>query len=111
MKLRGFILIMLSFLLISCEKVEQIPLEELPIYGVGPNSHTFYTGSDKKFHYFTWKLGEDTGTYKVSGAELKLDNPFPKGSDRAFIYKTAEGKIGVGMSPYNPHVKSEPLQE
>jgi len=111
MKFRGIGLIITSFFLLACDKAKQIELADLPLYGVGPQSHTFYTGSDKKFHYFSWTRGSESGEFKVAGSELKLENPFPKGTDRAFIHKTTDGKIGLGMSPFNVHEKLERKEE
>jgi|GEM_PF-6149883 len=112
MKVRGFILIIFSFLLLSCisDKAEEITIDKLPLYGVGPQSNTFYIGSNKEFHYFSWAYGDESGEYKVKRSEVQLES-FSKGSGRTFIHRTQDGKIGLGMSPFNPSEKVEPIEE
>ena len=51
---------------------------EIVNYGIDPMRHTFYIGSDTKYHYFSWNRGfHGGGIWKVERDKLEITCEFP----------------------------------
>ena len=58
----------------SARETQQIPVTAFRNYGASPLQHTFYIGSDARFHRFQWSNGKQGGTWLIARAEMDIVN-------------------------------------
>ncbi|WP_341890522.1 hypothetical protein [Variovorax sp. YR752] len=58
----------------SARETQQIPVSAFRNYGASPLQHTFYIGSDARFHRFQWSNGKQGGTWLIARAEMDIVN-------------------------------------
>ncbi|MDP9911339.1 hypothetical protein J2W27_003463 [Variovorax boronicumulans] len=58
----------------SARETLQIPVTAFRNYGASPLQHTFYIGSDARFHRFQWSNGKQGGTWLIARAEMDIVN-------------------------------------
>ncbi|PIF75477.1 hypothetical protein CLU95_2625 [Variovorax sp. 54] len=58
----------------SARETQQIPVSAFRNYGASPLQHTFYIGSDARFHRFQWSNGKHGGTWLIARAEMDIVN-------------------------------------
>lgn len=58
----------------SARETQQIPVAAFRNYGASPLQHTFYIGSDARFHRFQWSNGKQGGTWLIARAEMDIVN-------------------------------------
>ncbi|MDP9914451.1 hypothetical protein J2W24_000085 [Variovorax boronicumulans] len=58
----------------SVRETQQIPVTAFRNYGASPLQHTFYIGSDARFHRFQWSNGKQGGTWLIARAEMDIVN-------------------------------------
>ena len=68
---------------------------DLPVYGVDPLTHTVYTGSDERLHYFRVQDGLYGARIAVNRADADIrPAPFPSGQSRkAFVESAKQGEV------------------
>ncbi|RIX80837.1 hypothetical protein [Acidovorax cavernicola] len=58
----------------TARETQQIPVAEFRNYGASPLQHTFYIGSDARFHRFQWSNGKRGGTWLIARGEMDIVN-------------------------------------
>ncbi|PLC03812.1 hypothetical protein CY658_17335 [Variovorax sp. RO1] len=58
----------------SARETQQIPVSAFRNYGASPLQHTFYIGSDARFHRFQWSNGKQGGTWLIARGEMDIVN-------------------------------------
>ncbi|MFN7141106.1 MAG: hypothetical protein ACK4UN_17390, partial [Limisphaerales bacterium] len=72
-----------------------VSADSVPVYGGGTLYHTVYTGSDDRYHYFSWNRGWRGGQMKVDKTQLQLSCEFPRGTGFTFVVRKPDGTVDV----------------
>lgn len=103
------IVVLATLLLCGCSSTKPILLTELPLYGDQANNHTFYTGSDDRFHYFEVTRGGRSAIQRVwvSNAKVAPRNTPHDSADAQFVFWKDKDTVFVTRKAWLPPEDAE----
>ena len=91
---------LLASVLASCAspRSREISFSEFRDYGDTPIEHTFYIGSDPRFHYFVWSVGKSSGRWHVPRSSFAFQCERPYGETSVPLFTDEKGRLQPWLS-------------